>query len=582
MSAMTRIWSFDWSRYRDALFGWWLLCGVQAVVPLLQFRAENISDVPEIFEILSSGSYLVLAILVGIIVQAAHPGRPYRFFQARPVGSGALWQARLLWICGVLLLPLYLAQLAPLIWVEPAWGPVSAFSVHFWALHLSAVCGLAAIAAASPKLSSYLLRALFGGGILIAVAGLCGQFADRESNWWRVASPETAELLWQVGIALLAGLIFAAVLGYLYRGGRSWKVAASAVASVLLLAAAWEPIRFRPVIEQVVHPAGSAVDLSGASYQVQAQSVFETPHISSSGSYSTHIQSKPPYLNGAEERFWFIRGNFEIEGIDPELSYAASLLDARWIAPDGMVLPYDPPKEAFSNPFPIKKTFRPLQPSRPTDARLDTLFGPMPENASRSGHNGITTTLLFGAWTSGYERYRDAPGRLELRVRVDFYQYELAASFPLAEVGKTVHLGGWPLRHVGYSTQGETLEVLMIGLRGAKRWQLPNEAGGSSGAKWMLLNPETGRRSYPSGSGRGPEGVVAASVSGIRIQKEFNASYNRFGMQMPELSDPEALTLVRIDPRYLGSTEVAIVVEDFPLVTEESIEWAENDDQRNR
>jgi len=575
MKAMRRLWGFDWSRCRYVLLLWWLLCAVQAVVSFTQLFGEN-PDTTEHTGGLMLGSYLFLAILIGMTVQAGHPGRLHSFFQVKPVGTWALWRSRLVWIFVVVLGPLYLANLAPLLWVEPAYGPVSAFTVHFWALHGGAVCGLAAMAAASPKLSSYLLRALFGGGILLAVGGFFSRFNYRESNWWLVASPESAEILWQAGISVSAGLMFAAVCYYLYRGGRSWKVGVPVIASALLLAAAWGPIQFRTDIEKVGHPVGAAVDLSDVVYQagrMRDLSAFEIQRNRGPGSYSVGGQSKPPYWNGGDELFWFVRGQFEIEGIDPELAYSARLLDARWIAADGIVLPYDPPSGTFS----IRNSTHTLPPPMPTQARLDAIFGPMPDDSNRWGYSGLSGLLLFGAWTSDYERYKATPGRLELRVQVDFYQHVLAESFPLAEVGRTVRDAGRPLRLAGYTSTDEGLEIFMQKLVSTQRWHLAIEDRWSSGWRWMIVNPETGRRAKATGSGHG-----GASLGASIHKRRFSLEFQEWDKEMPDLSDPESLILVRIDPRYLGSAEVDVVVEDFPLVTQQSIDWALKDDLQPR
>lgn len=576
MNAMVRIWRFDGSRNRYFFLLWWLLCGVQAAL-FLVYAWDESSDTVQRLGILSMGSYLFLAVLVGMIVQTGHPGRTHSFFQVKPVGSATLWWSRLAWIFGVLLGPLYLAQLTPLLWVDPKIGPISAFTVYFWSLHGGAVCLLAAIAAASPKLSSYLLRALFGGGIIIAVAMLFGQLAYRESNWIFVASPETAELLWQAGLSVLGALIFATVCAYLYKGGRSWKVGVVAIASALVLAAAWQPIDFRTDAGRVGYPVGAAVDLSEAVYEAgrdHSWAGFKTQQNRSPGSYSTYVQSKPPYWNGGEEHFWFIPGQFKIEERDPELAYSARLLDARWIAPDGEVLPYEPPAGTFS----IRNSTHTLPPPMPTEARLNTFFGPMPEADSVAAQSGSTSIVLFGAWTSDYERYKTTPGRLEMRVRVDFYEHQLAESFPLREAGRTLRDDQGLFRFAGHSLEGDKLELRTIALSGAERWYIPIEERWSSGWRWMIYNPETGRRAAATGLGTSG-GDVASSVRRNRVNLSFNSKITRGGRRMPDISDPEALTLVCIDPRYLGSTEVDVVVEDFPLVTEKSIEWARRDDR---
>lgn len=567
MRTMWRLGGLDWSRHRYALLLWWLFCGAYLLLGLAYIWADS-PHTSEWFQIVAVGSYLFIAVLVGMTIQTFHPGWTASFFRVKPVRRGELWWSRLLWIFAVLLGPLYLAQLAPLLWVEPKIGPVSAFSVHFWSLHGAGVCLLAVVAAGSSRLSSYLLRALFVVGILIAVAMLFSRLAHRESNWWLVASPEVAELLWQAGLSVTGAVIFAVVCIHFYRGRRSWKVQAGAMGSALVLAAAWGPFEFRTDIDQVGHPVGSEVDLSQAVYRADRDhpmSAFRTQRNREPGGYSTYSQSIPPYRNGGEERFWFIRGRFEIEGIDPAVAYSARLLEARWIAPDGTVLPYAPPPGTYA----IRNSSHSLPPPLPTAARMQAFFGANPNQSVRAAQPGGAPILLFGAWTSDYERYQDKPGRLEMRLRVDFYTHRSEVAFRLRKEASTLRHDGLPIKFAGYSFKADELLLRTTQLQAASRWQIPLEDRWSNGGQWMLYHPETGRRSSYTGGGYARFRLLG-SIRVVQKRMKFNPDF----AAMPDLSDPEALRLVRIDGHYLGSTEVRVVTEDFPLVTQESIEPA--------
>lgn len=403
MSWLGRFWRFDWTRSRGLLFGWWGLCALT----LLAFFGEmweQGSDAAERLRSLSAVIYLYLAVLVGVVIRTAQPGRANSFFQVKPVGSGELLLGRVAFLWALVLFPLYLTQVGPLLWVEPAVGPVTAFSFYFWTLHGGAVAFLMAIAAVSEKLTSYLLRTLLGCAVLMGVSMLCSQFAYRESNWWLVASPEAAELLWRGGLAGLGTMVFLGVCFHRYRGGRSWKVGAGAIGSSLVLAAAWQAIEFRVDIQKAGHPVGTALDLSEAVYRAgisDSMSGFKTQRNDGPGSYGTSMQTDPPYWGGAEERFWFVQGEFEVTGIDPEVAYSARLLDARWVAPDGTVLPYTPPPGTFS----VRLSTSTLPPPQPTAERMKALFGPDPDRSRSANERRGTSLLLFGAWTSTYEQW---------------------------------------------------------------------------------------------------------------------------------------------------------------------------------
>lgn len=575
---------FDFSRCRRGLMLWWLYCLLPAVVGIgLLFDLPF--DVVELAEYVSLAAYLLLAVFVGMVFQPSHAGRPGGFFQALPVSGGALLRARLAFVVLFLLLPYYLGLLVPLVLIEPAFGTISAFSVHFWGTHAGLVLLFGALAAVSRKTSSYLLRTCFAVAILVGVSEFFSRFAHHESNWVQVASPEAGELLWQVGLSLAGGLCFAGLVWSVYRGRRSWWVGGPVIAAALLLAAAWQVVDFRTEPAKVGHPLPEGIiELSELTFVAERglQRSYEMQRNTDNGGYSGWGQSNPPYWNNPEEQFWFLRGQFEIEGIDPELAYSARLLEARWVAPDGEVVTYAPPAGTFS----IRNQYFMQPPPPPTTAGLDALLGAAPPSDSGFDHrrSGPTEILLFGAWTSTFEQFKTTPGRLELRVRVDLYRHDLGAVFPLqpdaagdSVTKREANRSSGLSRLVAVGSGGDELSLRLVQFSAAKRWRMSAGERWSSDWNWMIHHSETGRRGLKSGGGGGNRTLFNHLAHGWRT---FRFRPNTPSQDLPDLTQPDALQLVRIQPRYLGSIEVPVVVEDFSLVTQESIDWARKDDQR--
>ena len=583
MSRLRAQFFFDFSRCGRWLLLWWLYCLLPAVVGFgLLFDLPF--DAVEMADYVSRAAYLLLAVFVGMIFQPSHAGRPGGFFQALPVSGGELLRARLAFVALFVVLPYYLGLLVPMVLIEPEFGPISAFSVHFSGTHVGLVSLFAALAAISLKTSSYLLRTFFAAAILSGIALFFSRFARRESHWIQVASPEAAELLWQVGLSLVGALCFAALVWSVYRGCRSWWTGGPVILAALLIAAGWEVVDFRTEPAKVGHPLPERmIELSELTFVAErgSQRSYEMQRNTDNGGYSGWGQTNPPYWNNSEEAFWFLRGFFEIEGIDPELAYSARLLEARWVAPNGEVVPYDPPAGTFS----IRNQYHTLPPPIPTTQRLDALLGPAPptESGFDRRNTGRTELLLFGAWTSTFEHFKTTPGRLELRVRVHFYTHDLGAVFPLdpnieprtVYHGKPSGMRGIT-RLADVAVSGDTLELRLLGLRSTKRWRVSPDERWSSRWNWMLHNPETGRRGRASGSGSGGSAMFTHLS---RQRRDLDFRPNVPIRDLPDVTHLDTLQLVQIQPRYLGSVEVPVVVEDFSLVTQKSIEGARKHDQ---
>jgi hypothetical protein len=208
-----------------------------------------------------------------------------------------------------------------------------------------------------------------------------------------------------------------------------------------------------------------------------------------------------------------------------------------------------------------------------TTARLDALLGAPPTLPKYFvPHTGLTQVLLFGAWTSTYERFKTAPGRLELRVRVDFYRHEIEQRIPLGGAAAS-GVSNRLFRLVGVEQTGDGLEVKLNAFVPSKRWEVPIEQRWGHGTQnWLIYNSKTKQRGPSMGLSSGGSSPWQ-SIYDRRLGIQFRADMGHW--DYPDLSRPKALELLYIQPHYLGSTEVGVVVEDFPLVTEQSIEWAE-------
>ena len=170
VSPLRGVFYFDFSRCRYWLLTWWFTClvviamSVTLVTSGVMFFGGNGETITV------QTSYLIFLILVGLIFQPAHPGLQRSFFRGRPVSPRQVLVSRWCFVALFVLLPHFLSQLAPLLLVDFSFDAVSAFSVYYWGVHLGVVAVLGALATASKKMSSYLLRSFFGGALLLGVA----------------------------------------------------------------------------------------------------------------------------------------------------------------------------------------------------------------------------------------------------------------------------------------------------------------------------------------------------------------------------------------------------------------------------
>ena len=573
VSPLRGVFYFDFSRCRYWLLTWWFTClvviamSVTLVTSGVMFFGGNGETITV------QTSYLIFLILVGLIFQPAHPGLQRSFFRGRPVSPRQVLVSRWCFVALFVLLPHFLSQLAPLLLVDFSFDAVSAFSVYYWGVHLGVVAVLGALATASKKMSSYLLRSFFGGALLLGVASATKIYSGLESNWIYVTSPEAGRLLWVVGICLFALFVFVAIMGALYRGRGSWRLAVVGIVVAILLAAALQPVRFLVDVSKVGELISEQlVSLDTLSFKADRQGVYSGYYVQRNrgltGS-STSGLSSPPYWKNDAEEFWFIRGEFEIEGLDPELAYSARLLEARWVSDDGDVVEYDPPTGTNS----VRNLGYRLHPPIATTAGIVALLG---EPSVRPKYfypiTGKSDLLLFGAWTSVYERFKTTPGRLELRVRVDFYRHDIGQRIPLSgEESEAAPTNSFRLR--GVASEGGELEARVHTFAAAKTWGLGmNQRRGYSSRDWVLYDPKTKERAPADGFGsRGS--LLWQSVSGRHFDITFQGNEVRWNL--PDVSHPELLELIHLEPRYLGSAVVEVTTEDFRLVTKETIERAE-------
>ena len=347
--------SFDLSRVKVWLMIWWGCCLLQALLAVALINGHADSLIEPITLGLYPANFLFITILVGAVLRPCRPGSQKSYFQGLAVSPTTLLLSRLLWIILAILLPLYLARLVPLFIIAPELGSLSAYTVFYWGIHLGFVACAGAIATASKKTSTYLLSVFLSAVGLAVIVGLTSQLSFRESNWIRVASPQGAELLWRSGLSFIGALGFALVIRSLYRGRHSWKLGLTAVTLAVIIAALWKPIRFISDWKSLGHEVPSElVDVSQLNFETERSNGYYGQLNSKPGHYSGGSRSTPPYYDGVDEwntnkeHFWFISGSLTVQNLDPKLAFTARLLEARWIAPDGEVLPYAPPSGTYS------------------------------------------------------------------------------------------------------------------------------------------------------------------------------------------------------------------------------------------
>jgi hypothetical protein len=268
-----------------------------------------------------------------------------------------------------------------------------------------------------------------------------------------------------------------------------------------------------------------------------------------------------------------MNATLEISGLDPEVALVPRLLETRWIAPDGEVIPYQPPAES-----PLIIVSDPKMPSPPpTAARLNKILKAIPtETDPSSTAFRKESILLFGAWTSDYERFRTTRGHLEMRVQLNFYTHETGSKLALHQPEASDHssqltrLKDTSLLVNSLKAQTEAFSIL-------QRWHLSNEDRWSYPWGWMLYHERTGwREGWRDESSRHHSLFNAL----VRERTDLNFRIDKHSsMGVPLPDDHESLQLVQIKSRYLGSSEVELTIEDFALVTEESIQPAQKDDK---
>lgn len=560
------LWKFDLRRCRVSLIAWWCFCAGLAVLGWLLFNG-----MPEPY--LAVASWLqfavlaFLAVVVGLVVQPGNPGRTRSFFRARPVSAAGLAWARALLLGLGVLLPLYLGALPIVLAVAPDGLGLLAFSLHFLPSYAAAILLLAALASRTRTMAGYLVAAVVVGIVLMFVSEAAKDIARRGGVFVNAGNPAAAQLLWQTIVLLGAGGIFFWSFLRIY-GPRKAVLAMSACgAMALLAAAAMRAPNFRhdprhygwTVPESVVETKELQwkVERLGKNYDT----IIIKPH-----GMSGWTQWWPPYVDSHSEQFWTFSGSLSVERLDSEIAFSARLIDAQWTAPDGAVLALTPPA-GHSELDPA----HPLPPPRAFKAGVERLLGvriadPFPIRAISD--RAAAVTILFGAWTSDYARYRTEPGRLEARVRVDFYRHEVVATLPLAEAA-TISTAEGSVHYSGSQPTDDGLTLSLTTLRPEADFRSPIGTTWSSYAAWYVFEPGGGGAAE-NGGGRGRAPVFPWTIVD-RERMRFEPS----GLPRenpPDFQHPERLKLARIRAVYLGSTEVTLTLDDLPLVNPKSLE----------
>jgi hypothetical protein len=573
MTPFLALFRFDLSRCRKWLPIWWLYCVLPGITILGVWQDLSI-DLIELAGHVQMGALVMFAILIGLLFQTGHMTRRYDYFQSRPIPLLSFFQARAVFVGIFLMFPYYVGLLVPLLAIEPTLNSVSAFTVYFWIRYAWILLFFSVLASFGKRMSGYLLRV----GLFYVLGGVANEFFHQltwsETFQIFVKAPSVSK--WQLNafLFLMASIVccWALYRNYIGKRGLGWVYIAVPFGIMLEFAAS--SIRFLPGGPGSVH-SFEKTNPSNLSIAVESA---ENGRVLGGRTYMTQLNDKtgrsvygqpwPPYWASDEERYWFIHVPVVLNGIPDNMGFSLKLLEAQWISENGERLSLNRPSgtSRIDN-----QKYRPLSPGVPY-FRLDELLGESPQQVYGRKYSKHRRAYIFGARTSDYEAYKTTPGRLETRLRLDLFSYQIGIEFGLDQVGRSHRLHGLTkLSHASFSA--EELQVELVGLSSGIRWT-PSPLNGN----WILQNQETGRREYRnhSGSGRNQSLFHVAAVQ--QSSKTFEARF--LDDEDIDLSDLDALHYVRIDPEYLGSIEIDLEIEDFRLVTEQSIQEGREHDER--
>lgn len=565
MKTTLHLMQFDFRRCWKFFSVWWGYClvflgfGLSIIYSREYPEHENVGK----YLFMLSGYFGLLPLLIALIIQPYRTGRLQSFFNVRTVSSKDPVKARLWLIAICLLLPFYIAQLVPLSLLRLDRIVISAFTLFFWLVYGAAGLALSFVAALSKGLTSSLVHTALSSFLVLNLWPL----AFLLNHYWAdsvvyyITYPEAIRLLWITSVCFCGGSLFFFLLRRVYaRSFRWYLIVPGAVIAVACVGLLTIP-KFKPDTDGWVYPVTTGqIDLDALNYQVSrdVNSGFEVRR-NRVGGHSVSGQAKPPYVDTNGEEFWFFRGQLKVDGLDPKLNYTAKLLDAQWIAESGEVLDYAPSEGTES----VTGAMYPPFPAPPTEARLDDLLPGVAGVPYQVPVVSGSDLLLFGAWTSDYERFKDMSGQLELTVRVDFYAHTVGLEIPLAGPFRETREEGTYVLGAMNQSPGE-LEIELIRLQAAGYAQVLAKNRWSGGNDWILYDSESFERK--TSSGFVSEGYSFGSLGIRRLRLEFLA-----GHMGRNRNPPDSLRLVRIQPIYLGSTTFQITVNDIAPVNERAL-----------
>lgn len=509
--------------------------------------------------------YLVLAVITGVLFQACHPGHFHSFFKTKSIPPEQILWSRCLLAAGFLLFPFYLSQLMPLLFVELSWGSWSAFSLTFLLSHIAGILFCALFAAASRTFPTYMVRLLFGCLAWAMFGILFESVRWRREFLVRVPAKETVEIIRLAGMAGIAAILIWTFIKRMYRGKKFWPqgiwVVMTGILGGLLFALPQLRQDFRttghPIPPNRIDETNLTITAARGSHNDSFLTQYNKPR-----GHSTYGQTKPPYANAGEERFWFIEGMFKIENLKPEIGYSARLLEASWISPEGETLQYDPPKGTER----ITLKYNDLPPVGASENQINALLGIEDQKINKRYGTGIK---LFGTWTSQYEKFKSTAGLLKIKVRVDFYTHSLSFRLPLNQLDVVARKNGRTRIHRLRSSR-EKLEIYFNRLSPKREWHVQVGSSWSNYYQHVLFQPKSQKWITSHGGSSGGRDLGWA-IKGRFHKLTFESRFYEDD-EIQNFSEVDGFELVELKSNYLGSRIVEVSVDDFALVTQRSLE----------
>ncbi|MGF1453085.1 MAG: hypothetical protein ACFB21_13545 [Opitutales bacterium] len=557
---------FDWHRCRWFLVAWWALCALAAVMGGVTYwgQVELVDTLNWFYRLLPVAG----AVLIGALVQPSHPARREGFFQGRPVSGLTLCCHRAALMVVALWLPFVLALSVPVLVVDPAASTLLPFVAYSICIYGTVAALLALVASLLPRgLPLYLIITV----VIVVALAFVSRYKkyDRDygmDSWWIVDNPRQAELLWGWGLGLFAGLVLAGCFLWSFCSRRRILPAALALVVTLLCSHLSTDVYFRqsptgygyPVADAVVDPARFTMERDRSTgYATQ----WNRKHGRSSG-----VRQMPP-LEGDPDHWWFFGGKLQVQGLAPEVAFSAKVLASTWTAPDGETYAMDPPPYFYNF---IQQKLRVPPPPHPTKAQLIELFGKgiAEDPTFVSEHFGrIAQANVFGGPARLYRRYRDEPGELTVRWRVDLYRHEEDLRIDLNQPG-AVRRGHAEVVGLEAVHLGDEIELGLWRIVSSNTWEAALGSNWSNYFFWLIYDPVSEAALDSKGGGFGSHNAHPF-VSVQRFQKDFRPHWS-----VPDFTEAQLQrsAVVRLQPVYLGSTEVTLTLPETPLVTKYSLE----------